>query len=382
MCKATKDGGKRCGAHANATLAATMQISKLTGAPTKTVKDILAMLRKRGKGELAPSQEEVMKYAQQQKFIINNDTNLDSHDKKILSNRWDKAAKEEISGGTWYAIKRGFAAVVAFMKKRAVATGIIGVMAFSSVAACSGGVAPEQPTSPPTSVTAPATPTETTPTTVGKSITVGEKVGEGLNSRNELKAGDMSYLLDGFELPKDFAEAFTPEQIKAAQQTAAEFVIEEMVDSDFLHTSDVDAVNSWYDHIKPRTVEPFTSDIEQLKNNMSADTAPVPSNIGGWRGTPDPDRPTSTGAYYDDISVKLSEVIIGEHENQKFPGFVYEVTTKRAVLNTDKTDTKKYDEYTLTTAGVVVADADSGKIAGFYHYSDTKTVEQGSKPKF
>lgn len=387
MCQSTKDGGKRCGAHANATLAAEMQIAKTTGAPIQKVKQILSMLRKRGKGETAPSAQEIAEYATQQKFNINNDSSLSSHDKRILSNRWDKAMKEEVSGGTWYAIKNGFFAVVAFLKKRAVAGGLVGLMAFTSVAACTGGAQNEVPVPATSSTSAPvnpapsASPTEAASLFATKNITVGDTVGEGLEKRKELIAGDQSGLLEGVKIPSTVSNVFTQEQIETAQQTAAAFTIEEILDSGYLHESNAQTVAGWYDDIKSDTSGVFTKDLDSLKAKVSAEQYPVPSNIGAWRGVPDAERPTKNGSYYDEVSVTLKEISLLTHEGINYPSFTYSIETKRPVVNTDKTDKKKYDEFMLISAGVTPSE-DGSKIAGYSQRSSTRTVEEGGKPDF
>lgn len=387
MCQSTKNGGKRCGAHANATLAAEMQIAKTTGAPIQKVKQILAMLRKKGKSETAPTAEEVKEYSTQQQFKIENDPSLSKHDKRILSNRWNKAANEEISGGTWYAIKNGLFAVVALLKKRVVAGGLVGLMAFTSVAACTGGVKNEVPAPPTTSTSTPVapapseSPVEQTPFSV-EGISIGERVGSGYEERNELIAGDQSSLLEGVKVPSEVSELFSEEKIQELNQDAATFVIEEIIDSGYLHESDPSKVAQWYDNIKPKADGFLTEQLPALKKTVSEDSQPVPSNIGSWRGVPDAERPTKTGAYFDDIKMRIEKMSIISYEGVDYLSFDYNVETKRPVINPDASDTKQYDEYMRFTAGITPSPQGTGKIAGYSQQSNTRTVEQGKEPDF
>ncbi len=215
-----------------------------------------------------------------------------------------------------------------------------------------------------------------------KGITVGETVGKGHERRRELLVGDMSALLEGVELPREVSDVFSSKEIEEAQQGSAAFLVKYVLDSGYLHVTNADDVAVWFDVVKPRTQGYLTEQLPALKGSVGRESQPVPTNIGGWRGLPDPDRPTTNGSYFEELEVTLHKVRAIPYQGEVFVSFDYVIETRRPVVNSDRTDKKKYDEYMRVTAEITPSLVDRSRISGYQQNVTTRTVEEGEQPDF
>jgi hypothetical protein len=232
---------------------------------------------------------------------------------------------------------------------------------------------------PTTTAAGEATPTvEPTPEQVDagfttKNILVGPVAGEGLNERATLIAGDMSDLLVGASIDTEAKDLFTDEQMVEMNQVAATFAIENIIDSDYLHTDAKDTAQRWVEDVTPYV----TKDVAKALQHTAGQ--PVPDNTGAWRGYPDPERPTASGTYFDDVKLTLRRVAT----NEGLLFFVYGVDTQRAVVNEyDRADKAQYDEHMRMKLTIGIGPDGKHKVGGLETSRSTRTVKQGEKPDF
>src|SRR5690606_4022835 len=93
----------------------------------------------------------------------------------------------------------------------------------------------------------------------------------------------------------------------------------------------------------------------------------------------DPERPTASGTYFDDVELTLRRVAT----NEGVLFFIYGVDTQRPVVNEyDQADTTKYDEHIRMKLTIGIGPDGKHKVGGLATSYSTRTVEEGEKPDF
>lgn len=219
-------------------------------------------------------------------------------------------------------------------------------------------------------------------------ILLGPKEGTGLNERVTLVAGDQSGLLDGVQVQEGTKTA-SKKEIAAAQQLAAEFLIEVITDSSILHDEDPAVLKAWYaDFRKSKLLsKSLVAEIDETDDPAKDFYIPnggvltIEYEGKAYTSRPDPSRPTKNGTYYDDVSVVVDEAFQSEADNLVMD---YVVFTRRAVLfPTVEGEELVTDQHQKIIAKVVVDWAKGKPKVKFWHTElKTYTDEPGNEPVF
>lgn len=232
MCQSSKQGGKRCAAHMHGSTATVTMTSIITNVVAENVRKIFTGLRKEGKNLPAPSQEEVIALAENNKMMSRFDPTIPDGRRNSLAKRWESAKTENPDGGTFHAWRHTLGETIRSSRKTFAAIGIAGTLMFAS--ACSGGNMAHDP-----QTTAPVT----SPTTISATATPSAPVKGGIPTKGVADGGHGKYLQttidDSDPAMKYNAALATPtatsmyssEDLAAVQKKAVKFMAEEGLDA-------------------------------------------------------------------------------------------------------------------------------------------------------
>lgn len=253
MCQPQSKGGKRCATHMHGSMAVVTHTAIVHNADEGVVRTVFRSLRREGKNLPAPSQEEVNSFAAEQRLRAQFDPRIEDERKRnTIVRRWGRTAEESPDGGTFHAWKNSMAETARRYSHKAVAISTASVFALSA-AACSGGGGSLEgtPTPTPDSTTTSAPPTSD-PTTEAPQPTaipaglvsagVGND-GNGEYTRIALADDSALYNYDAAIVQPDASASFSEQDITEAQRVAADFAVEEGVDSILVDSARTD---EWY----------------------------------------------------------------------------------------------------------------------------------------
>lgn len=247
MCQGKKEGGRRCAIHMKGSNAACLHAERSTGANKKEVKEAFKDLRREGKElELpAPPPEVVKAFAEMQRFSANFDPELTEHDRKIITNAWNRTSNAVEQGETpdgatfhaWQNLRSEVMRRLAMQKSRLMAIGISGALSLG-MTACSysgGDPATPEPSHSPV-VTAPVTPTPApSPTSQYDAYGIGATGPLKTDAYGQWRQAQLSEDAPAARFDKDkydeiVWESFTEEEAAEAQKLMAEFLTTHYID--------------------------------------------------------------------------------------------------------------------------------------------------------
>lgn len=164
MCK-VGGGPNRCFAHKMGTKATVAMAVFMTSAPRDIVENTSKSLKREGKHQPTPEQEEVDAFTMNQQFVARHDNRIPDNARPSLIRRWEQAREEKPDGGTMHSWRHTMVESVVRWKRTATAVVLSG--SILATAAC-GAIPPNNnnnnsPAPSETVVTAPASPTASTP---------------------------------------------------------------------------------------------------------------------------------------------------------------------------------------------------------------------------
>lgn len=298
MCQGKKEGGRRCAIHMKGSNAACLHAERSTGANKKEVKEAFKDLRREGKElELpAPPPEVVKAFAEMQRFSANFDPELTEHDRKIITNAWNRTSNAVEQGETpdgatfhaWQNLRSEVMRRLAMQKSRLMAIGISGALSLG-ISACSamGGqeTAPDPNTSP--TVSAPVSPAPTpsqtssptpspSPTSIADAFGIAA-TGETLTDvhgewqRAELTEDAPVMQLDTNKYRKEVWDYYSEEEVEEAQELMAKFLVSNYLDGPSAFDHSDAALRQQWDDIKGKIHMSAKEDMQ----NAALSTSPA-----------------------------------------------------------------------------------------------------------
>lgn len=172
MCK-VGGGPNRCFAHKMGTKATVAMAVFMTSAPRDIVEKTSKSLKREGKHQPTPEQEEVDAFTMNQQFVARHDNRIPDNARPSLIRRWEQAREEKPDGGTMHSWRHTMVESVVRWKRTATAVVLSG--SILATAAC-GAIPPNNnnnnsPAPSETVVTAPASPTASAPASPSASPT-------------------------------------------------------------------------------------------------------------------------------------------------------------------------------------------------------------------
>lgn len=234
MCKVGGGPENRCDTHKDGSKATIKLTTLLSNVPEKAVRTVFKDLKKEGKGLPEPEKDEVVGYNNTGIWLTKHNANIPDRQKQTIMNQFERAKEEKPSGPLFHAWKHTMPEVMRRTRKTLMATGIAGALVFTS--ACAGNSGDNlntAPTSSPTTISAPASPTPIASPSAEKGMINGIPVKEGVASdshgeyvQTTISPDDKAFSYSPGVVEPTATERYSPEEIKEAQATAVQYTVD------------------------------------------------------------------------------------------------------------------------------------------------------------
>lgn len=335
MCQPLAKGGKRCATHMHGSMAVVTHTSIVNNADEGVVRTVFRSLRQEGKNLPSPTPEEVESFAAEQRLRAQFDPRIEDERKRnTIVRRWGRTSEEKPDGGTFHAWKNTMAETARRYSHKAVAIGTASVFALSA-AACSGGGGAMENTPAPTVNPSPSV-TQSYEVPAGLEIASKDNDGAGEYSRVSLPDDSPVYAYNAGVVQPDVASLFSEQDISEAQRAAADFAVEEGVDSILVDSNRTD---EWYEQNASKFTEAGAADVQVAltqREKGSTLSGLVDNDVNG--GRTDYDIVTDGGPRISAMNIDNSNVFMAPNGDLavEFQGSV----TRRAVAPTGETGTE------------------------------------------
>lgn len=308
MCK-VGGGPNRCFAHKMGTKATVAMAVFMTSAPRDIVEKTSKSLKREGKHQPTPEQEEVDAFTMNQQFVARHDNRIPDNARPSLIRRWEQAREEKPDGGTMHSWRHTMVESVVRWKRTATAVVLSG--SILATAAC-GAIPPNNnnnnsPAPSETVVTAPASPTASAPASPSASPTAkadspvvkklkanGIEVSDTVlkNQHGEyspVKVADSNKKLTTLSKSHEggLPNGWTQKDADASVKFSSNFLVQEVIDSPM--NGESKQADAWIAKNKGKFTPEVATD---LKNQLSEDHSFVMTEK--WQETL---APYSTGNY-------------------------------------------------------------------------------------
>lgn len=234
MCKVGGGPENRCDTHKDGSKATIKLTTLLSNVHEKAVRTVFKDLKKEGKGLPEPEKDEVVGYNNTGIWLTKHNANIPDRQKQTIMNQFERAKEEKPSGPLFHAWKHTMPEVMRRTRKTLMATGIASALVFTS--ACAGNNGENintAPTSSPTTISAPASPTPIASPSAEKGMINGIPVKEGVASdshgeyvQTTISREDKAFSYEPGIVDPSATDRFSPEDVKEAHATAVEYAAE------------------------------------------------------------------------------------------------------------------------------------------------------------
>lgn len=333
MCQAKQKGGRRCAIHKAGSMAVITHTAVVHELNEGVVRTVFRALRQEGKAEAAPSKEEVEQFAREQALRAQYDPRIENERKRnTIARRWERAAEDEVDGGTFHAWKNTMAETARRYSRKAVAIGTASVFAFTA-AACSGGGGSLGNGTPSASPSPTSSYSQEYTVPDGLQLTgVVENDGEGEYSRVTL-AEDASVLtVNPSNIDPAASEKFSQEDIDEANRQIARFAVEEGLDSILVDSSRTD---EWWEANKDNYDPEYHADVESslaMREQGAVIGGLVDNDVADLRENSNYDLKLDGGPRISSLDISSPQVFVAPNGDLAFK---YTGTVKRPAVDTE-----------------------------------------------
>lgn len=262
MCKVGGGPENRCDTHKDGSKATIKLTTIISNVHEKIVRTVFKDLKKEGKGLPEPEQDEVVGYNNTGIWLTKHTADISDRQRNTMIKQFERAKEEKPSGPLFHAWKHTMPEVMRRTRKTMMATGIASALVLTSACAGnSGGNVDTSPTSSPTTISAPATPSPIA--SDGNGVPGG--IINGLPTKKELATDGNGQYVQTTVAPDDPAyeynpavvddqatSRYSPDEIKEAQKTAVDYAAD-AIDSPMNGSAgNTEVAGAWWEANKDR----------------------------------------------------------------------------------------------------------------------------------